>query len=470
MDVGDATQNLNLGRGTAQAVAPALGRSLRARHVTMITIGGIIGAGLFVGSSTSISSIGPACIISYGVAGLVILLVMRMLSELAAAYPGTGAFTEFARLGLGEWAGFTSGWLYWYFWVMVVPIEALAGGGILAPWTGLPVWQLALALLAAMTAINLMSTRSFGEFEFWFSSVKVAAIVAFIAIAGGYVCGIGNAGSAGFGNLVSHHGFAPFGPVSVVAGVTSVIFAFVGAEIVTIAAVESAEPARSIARLTSSVAVRILLFYMLSITLIVAVVPWDSIRPGISPFARALGVIGIPGAELAMKLVVLTAVLSCLNSGLYVTSRVLFGLASKGDAPAWLVQLTGKRVPARAILAGAAFGYVAIGLSVASPTVVFSFLVSASGAIALFNYLLVALAQLRLRQALEQQSPERLVIRMWFFPYASWAVVGVIGAVLMAMAATTGLRSQFFSSLFAVCVALAAFVLRSRMGPRAAVS
>ena len=238
------------------------------------------------------------------------------------------------------------------------------------------------------------------------------------------------------------------------------IFAFVGAEIVTIAAVESAEPARSIARLTSSVAVRILLFYMVSITLIVAVVPWDSIRPGVSPFARALGVIGIRGSETIMNVVVLTAVLSCLNSGLYVTSRVLFGLAAKGDAPGWLVQLNARRVPARSIVAGAAFGYAAIGLSVLSPTLVFSFLVSASGAIALFNYLLVALAQLRLRRVLEASAPERLVIRMWFFPYASWLVVGVIVAVLFAMAMTPVLRSQFTSSLVAVAVVLAAFLLR----------
>ena len=442
--------------------APALGRTLRTRHVTMITIGGIIGAGLFVGSSTSIATIGPACIVSYGLAGLVILLVMRMLSELASANPGAGAFTEFARLGLGDWAGFTSGWLYWYFWVMVVPIEAIAGGGILHQWIALPVSALALALLALMTGINLLSTRSFGEFEFWFSSIKVAAIIAFIAIAGGYVAGIGNPGQAGLHNLVSHGGFAPFGPLSVVAGVTSVIFAFVGAEIVTIAAVESAEPARSIARLTSSVAVRILLFYMLSMTLIVAVVPWDSIRPGISPFARALGTIGIAGAETIMNVVVLTAVLSCLNSGLYVTSRVLFGLASKGDAPGWLVQLNERRVPARAILAGAAFGYLAIGFSVLSPTVVFSFLVSASGAIALFNYLLVALAQLRLRPMLDRMDPARLTIRMWFFPYASWLVVAVIGAVLVAMAATPGLRGEFFCSLVAVLVALGAFLVRRR--------
>ena len=437
----------------------SLGRTLRARHVTMITIGGIIGAGLFVGSSTSIATIGPAAIVSYGLAGLVILCVMRMLSELAAAHPGTGAFTEFARLAFGNWAGFTSGWLYWYFWVIVVPIEAIAGGGILHQWIALPIWALALALLAVMTAVNLLSARSFGEFEFWFSSIKVAAIVAFIAIAGGYTLGLGApAGAGGLSNLTAHDGFAPFGPLSVIAGVTSVIFAFVGAEIVTIAACESAEPALSIARLTSSVAIRILLFYMLSIFLIVCVVPWQSVQPGLSPFSLALGVIGIPHAKTIMDLVVLTAVLSCLNSGLYVTSRVLFGLAEKGDAPRWLVALNGRRVPARAILAGAAFGYAAVGVSVLSPTGVFSFLVSASGAIALFNYLLVALAQIRLRRAARTPLP----IRMWFFPYASWAVAGVIVAVLVAMAATPALRPDFLCSLAALGIVLALFAVFRR--------
>ncbi len=441
---------------------PTLGRTLRARHVTMITMGGIIGAGLFVGSSTSIATIGPACILSYGLAGLVILLVMRMLSELAAANPDVGAFTEFARLGLGEWAGFTCGWLYWYFWVIVVPIEAIAGGGILHQWVVLPIWVLALLLLAVMTGVNLLSARSFGEFEFWFSSVKVSAILVFIILAGGYVLGIGGTASPSpLANLM-HHGFAPFGPLSVLAGVTSVIFSFVGAEIVTIAAVESNEPARSIARLTSSVAVRILLFYIVSITLIVAIVPWDTIPPGVSPFAKALGTIGIRGAELIMNLVVLTAVLSCLNSGLYVTSRVLFGLASKGDAPGWLVTLNERLVPSRAILAGAAFGYAAVGASVFSPGVVFSFLVSASGAIALVNYLLVSLAQIRLRYIIEGTAPERLVIRMWLFPYASWGVVAVITCVLTAMAATPNLRSQFLSSCFSVAIVLCLFLVVRR--------
>ncbi len=434
----------------------------------MISIGGIIGAGLFVGSSTSIATIGPAAIVSYGLAGLVILFVMRMLSELAAANPGTGAFTEFARLAFGNWAGFTSGWLYWYFWVIVVPIEAIAGGNLLHQWIVLPPWSLALTLLAIMTGINLLSTRSFAEFEFWFSSIKVAAIIAFILIAGAYTAGLGapsaasGAGAGGFSNLVTHNGFAPFGPLSILAGVTSVIFSFVGAEIVTIAAVESAEPARAVARLTSTVATRILLFYMLSILLIVAVVPWNTVQPGLSPFSRALAVIGIPHAKTIMDLVVLTAVLSCLNSGMYVTSRVLFGLAEKGDAPRWLVTLTARRVPARAILAGAIFGYLAVGISVISPTGVFSFLVSASGAIALFNYLLVALAEIRLRQRHEAAGLPPLPIRMWVFPYASYAVCAVMVAVLIAMAATPALRPDFLCSLAALALVLALFAIFRR--------
>jgi gamma-aminobutyrate permease len=456
---------------TPPATHHALGQSLRARHVTMITVGGIIGAGLFVGSSAAIAAIGPAAVISYALAGLVILFIMRMLSELAAAAPGTGSFTEFTRLGLGEWAGFTTGWLYWYFWVIVVPIEAIAGAGILHAWLpAMPVWVLGFILLTAMTGVNLMSARSFGEFEFWFSSIKVAAIVIFVILAGAYAIGLTAPHGDSFGNLTSHGGFAPNGPLSIIAGVTSVIFAFVGAEIVTIAAAESKEPARAIARLTSSVATRILLFYVVSIFLIVSITPWTDIKPGLSPFAVTLGRIGIRGAESIMNLVVLTAVLSCLNSGIYVTSRVLFGLAEKGDAPQWLVAVNARRVPTRAILAGAGFGYVAIACSVISPTVVFSFLVNASGAIALVNYLLVALAELRLRRAWEQTAPERLVIRMWFYPYASWAVVAVIVAVLTAMAMTPALRSQFTSSAVVVLIALGAFAVfrRGRAPVRAA--
>jgi len=433
-----------------------LGRSLRSRHVAMIAIGGIIGAGLFVGSSTSIATVGPAVVVSYLLAGILILLVMRMLSEMAMARPDVGSFTEFTRVALGHWAGFISGWLYWYFWVVVLPIEAIAGAVILQQWLPFATWQIGVVLLALMTAINLLSTRSYGEFEFWFASLKVAAILVFIALGAAYAFGVTAPHGATFANLTAHDGFAPFGGVAVLAGVTSVIFALCGAEIATIAAAESSEPARTIARMTSTVALRILLFYVLSVGLIVAIVPWRDIVPGYSPFATALTHMAIPYAATIMNAVVLVAVLSCLNSGMYVTARVLFTLAAKGDAPHALVRLNRQRVPARAIFVASLFGYLALAASVLSPQVVFSFLVNASGATMLMIYLIVAIAQIRLRRRLETTEPARLVIRMWLFPYLSWAVVAAIVAVLVAMAFTPGLASQFYSSVgFALLVVVA---------------
>lgn len=439
-----------------------LGRTLKSRHVAMIAIGGIIGAGLFVGSSTSIATVGPAVVLSYGLSGLVILFIMRMLSEMATAAPGIGSFTEFTRLGLGDWAGFVSGWLYWYFWVVVVAIEVIAGAVILKLWLPFETWQIGLVLLVLMTGVNLMSTRSYGEFEFWFSSLKVAAILVFIAIAGAYAFGITAPAGPTFANLTAHGGFAPHGLLAVLAGVTSVIFALCGAEIATIAAAESSEPAKTIARLTGSVALRIILFYVVSIALILAVVPWTEIQPGTSPFATALDRMGIPAAAMIMNGVVLVAVLSCLNSGLYVTSRVLFTLSRRGDAPQWLVAVNRRRVPARSILIGSLFGYAAVAASVLSPEVVFSFLVNASGATMLIIYLLVCLAQMRMRNQLERDDPARLVVRMWFHPWGGYAVIAAIVAVLIAMAFTPTLASQFWSSMAVVIVVALAFLFVRR--------
>ena len=290
---------------------------------------------------------------------------------------------------------------------MVVGIEAIAGAKILHEWIALPVWQIGLVLLVILTAVNLLSSRTFGEFEFWFASIKVAAIVAFIAIAAAYAFGLTSPSGPQFGNLFAHGGFAPFGVVAVLSGVTTVIFALCGAEIATIAAVESSAGAQVISRSTSTIVVRILLFYVLSIALIVAVVPWREIAPGVSPFVVALQRMHVPGAGLLMSFIVLTAVLSCLNSGLYVTSRVLFTLSAHGDAPRSMVQLSRRRVPARAILIGTSFGYFAVIASIISPEVVFAFLVNASGAIMLIVYLLIAFAQIRLRRRLERTDPGR---------------------------------------------------------------
>ena len=452
--------------GEFAAPASPLSQALRARHVAMIAIGGVIGAGLFVGSSASIAMVGPAVLISYVLAGALVLLVMRMLSEMAVANPGLRSFPDFARRGLGPWAGFMSGWLYWYFWVVVVAVEAIAGATIVHGWLpGLPIWLIGVALTAILTAVNLLSTRAYGEFEFWLSSVKVGAILVFILVAGVYAFGWTFRSGAGLANLTAHGGFAPHGPLSVLGGVVSVFFALAGAEIATIAAVESKDPGRTVARIAGSVAVRIVIFYIASIALILVITPWTTIRPGVSPFTTALAAMRIPGAATIMSLIVLAAVLSCLNSGLYVTSRVLFTLAERGDAPVALVALDRRRTPARAILIGSAFSYLALAASVLSPERVFSFLLNASGAIMLVVYLLIAAAQLRLRARLEREAPERLVVRMWLHPWGTLAAIAAMGAVLAAMALTPSLASQFYASALVCAVIGGAYgVVRWRRG------
>jgi L-asparagine transporter-like permease len=419
-----------------------LSHTLQSRHVAMISLGGIIGAGLFVGSSAAIASIGPAVIFCYVLAGILILFTMRMLGELAVANPGIGFFTDYARKVLGNPFGFVGGWLYWYFWMIVVAVEAIAGAIIIAQWIAAPVWLIGLVLLVCLTGVNLMSARSYGEFEFWFSSIKVAAIIAFILVTGSYVLGLTPGHSADISPLTAFGGFAPHGIVSVLAGVVTVIFSLTGAEITTVAAAESKEPAKAIASMSTTLTVRVVLFYVLSIFFIVAAVNWTTIKSGQSPFVAALNLIGIPGSAMAMNIIVLTAVLSCLNSGLYVTSRALFALAAHGDAPKSLTVLNKRNVPARAILVGTVFGYAAMIASVVSPTVVFTFLVNASGTAMLFLYGMIGVAQIRYRSGLSQDQAARLQLKMWLFPALSYfTVVGII-AVLVAVGMIPDLRSQ----------------------------
>ncbi|WP_295637979.1 amino acid permease [Novosphingobium sp.] len=428
--------------------ADQLSRSLKSRHVSMITFGGIIGAGLFVGSSTAISTIGPAAVLSYALAGFLVLLVMRMISEMAIALPGVQTFPDFAREGIGNWAGFLVGWLYWYFWVVVIAVEAIAGAKIICAWyPQFAVWQVGVVLMALLTAVNLLSARSYGEFEFWFASVKVVAIIVFILVAGAFATGITSPTGSTFGNLTAHGGFAPAGVTAVFAGVATTIFSLCGAEIATLAAAESDEGVNTIARMTISVSVRILVFFVLSILMIVAVVPWNEIKVGVSPFAHALRTMGYPAADLVMNAIVLVAVLSCLNSGIYITSRAMFGLARNGDAPASCVTLSKARVPARAILIASLFSYAALAASVLSPDRVFNFLVNSSGAIMLFIYMLIAIAQLRLRTRFEAEAPQVLKLRMWFHPYGTWAAIAGMAGVLVLMGLTASHQVELWASV-----------------------
>lgn len=440
-----------------------LSRSLKSRHVSMIAIGGIIGAGLFVGSSTTIHAAGPAAVVSFAIAGFIILLVMRMLSEMAIALDGVQTFPDFARAGLGHLAGFLSGWLYWYFWVVVVAIEAIAGAQIIHAWfPAIPEFGIGIALMAILTAVNLLSARAYGEFEFWFSSIKVAAIIVFILICAAWAFGFTSGDGATFGNLTQHGGFVPNGWSVVVAAATSTIFTLVGAEIATIAAAESEEPAKVISKMTVSVTLRILIFYILSILLIVAVVPWTEIVPKQSPFAATLGYMGIPGGKMIMEAVVLVAVLSCLNSGMYVTSRALFGLAKHQDAPQWLVQVNARKVPARAILIGSLFSYGALAADAVSRDVVFSFLINSCGVTMLLLYLMTAGAQLKLRNKFERENPARLQIRMWFHPFGTYIAIAAMLAILVAKGLDQSAAQELWLSLVVAAAFVAGFFVLRR--------
>jgi GABA permease len=399
---------------TTGSASDRLSKSLRARHLMMISIGGIIGAGIFVASSSAIANIGPAVILSYVFAGLIVFAAVRTLARMAMDQPGLGSFTEYVRVGLGDSAGFITGWLYWWFWVVVVAIEAIAGAQTIHAWLPmLEIWQIGLALMVVLTLVNLASARSYGEFEFWFASIKVAAIVAFIVVAASWLLGVGTDSSPGLANLTAHQGFAPFGLAAVLTGVTTVIFSMVGAEIVTVAAAESAESNKVMSRLAANLVLRILLFYVLSIALILCIVPWPVFKDGGGPFAVALEYIGIPGGATIMNIVVLTAVLSCLNSGVYVTARVLFVMADRGDAPRWLIAVNKRQVPARAILLGSAFGFIVMLMRDVAPEELFTFLLNSCGALMMFTYLFVVAAHFR-------------------FPYQSAALRGGIGARLVA--------------------------------------
>ena len=444
-----------------EAETNELSRSLRPRHLTMIAIGGIIGAGLFVGSSAAIAGAGPAILVTYALTGFLVLLVMRMLGEMAVGMPEVRSFTEFARLGLGNWAGFAVGWLYWFFWVVVVPVEAIAGAVIIEGWIGLPTWQIGIVLMAIMTAVNLLSARAYGEFEFWFSSIKVSAIIAFILVAGAHAFGLVGETAPGFSHLFAHGGFAPYGMLAALAAVTTVIFSMMGAEIVTIAAVESAEPARAVARMSSSVIIRILLFYVGSLLMVLCLVPWDRVVPGESPFTLALDTLDIPYASTIMAWIILTAVLSCLNSAFYVCSRVLFVLAGKGDAPAWLVKTNARQVPSRSVMLASVAGFAGVIAAILSPSQVFAFLLNASGTLIIYIYLAIAVSQIRVRREAEREGRPS-ALRMWLFPWLSYLAIAGMIAVLAAMAFTPARAVEFWTSAVSVAVALGAYALSRR--------
>ncbi|MGW0551655.1 amino acid permease [Streptomyces altiplanensis] len=453
--------------GNPQA-SDGLQAGLKNRHLSMIAIGGVIGAGLFVGSSGGIAAAGPAILLSYTLVGAMVVFVMRMLGEMAAANPTSGSFSAYADRALGRWAGFSIGWLYWFFWVVVLAVEATAGAKILEGWIpAVPQWGWALIVMVVLTATNLVSVSSYGEFEFWFAGIKVVAIGGFVVIGllavFGVLPGSDNPGT-GFAHLTDSGGFFPHGPGAILTGVLMVVFSFMGSEIVTLAAGESSDPQRAVTKATNSVIWRIGVFYLGSIFVVLTLLPWNDksiLEDG--SYVAALNSIGIPHAGQIMNVIVLTAVLSCLNSGLYTASRMAFSLGQRGDAPKSFARTSGKGVPRAAILSSVAFGFVAVFFNYKWPDTVFAFLLNSSGAVALFVWLVICFTQLRMRGIILREAPEKLIVKMWLFPYLTWATAAMIMFVIVYMAFDDAAREQVLLSLLVAVVVVGIAFVREKV-------
>ncbi len=443
-----------------------LAHGLKQRHLTMLGLGGVIGAGLFVGSGAGISVAGPGIIVSYLLAGALAMLVMRMLGEMSAAMPASGSFSVHAERALGRWAGFSVGWLYWFLLVVVLAVEATGAAKIANGWVpGFPQWAWVLVFMVFFTVSNLAAVKNFGEFEFWFAALKVGAIVLFLVLGTLAIVGwLPDTDPVGLANLTGQGGFLPNGWGGVVSGVLAVVFAFGGLEVVTIAAAESDDPARSVARAVRSAVWRILFFYVGSMLVIVTLLPWRSAKPDESPYVAVLDSIGVGSAGQIMNVVVFVALLSALNANLYGSSRMIFSLAERGEAPQALLAVSGGGVPRRAVFASVAFGFVSVLLNLLWPTSVFLYMLNAVGAVLLFVWVLIAVSQLRLRRRIEREVPERLVLRMWAFPYLTWAALAAMAAVLVLMLFDDGARPQLLWSGGATAVVLAVAFWRERRG------
>lgn len=447
------------------AVSTLQENGLKNRHIMMIALGGVIGAGLFVGSSAAIVATGPAILLGFLMVGILIFMIMRMLGEMVIADPGRGSFVEYIRKAHGDHVGFTSGWLYWFFWVVVLGSEAIAGAMLLQDWINLPVWALSLGLIILLQLINFAAPRIFGECEFWLSGIKVLSILLFVGISLLYVFHIFGPGVPAAENFLGHGGFFPHGFISVLSLIPTILFTMMGSEIATVAAAESSEPGKNVARVTRSVGIRVTLFYLASVTMILLVIPWTAVVAGKSPFVTAMDVMGIPGAGLITRLVILSAVLSCLNSSMYITSRILTELADKGDAPQALTRNSTAEAPRLAILVSSIAGAVVAFSSILAPKTVFAFLLNCSGGLILLIYCLIASSYIVARHLARKDGTEKENFALPLFPVINYVTIGAVLLVFIAMLIDPGERMTALSSLL---TAIACYILARIFARKAA--
>ncbi|CAL9556024.1 MULTISPECIES: amino acid permease [Streptomyces] len=445
-------------------------RGLGARQIQMIAIGGAIGTGLFLGAGKGISKAGPSLILAYAVAGLIIFMIMRALGELLMYRPVSGSFSDYAREFIGPFAGFVTGWTYWLFWVVTGITEVTAAAKYITYWTDIPQWLSALVFTVILYGANLISVKLFGELEFWFSMVKVTAIIGMILICAGILTlGFSDAGdTASVAHLWNQGGFFPHGIDDTLMTLQMVMFAFLAVELVGVTAGESKDPKTVLPKAINTVPWRIAVFYVGALIMILSVVPWTSFSAGNSPFVVAFEKMGLPAGAGIVNFVVLTAALSSCNSGMYSTGRMLRDLALNSQGPKAFTKLTSSGTPLIGTTFSAALMLVGVWINYQWPGKAFDYVVSFATISGMWAWIVILICQIRYRAKADRGELPRSEFRAPGAPWTSVIALAFIGMVIVLMGIDKDARvSLYCAPVWGLVLAVAYLVLRRR-NPEAA--
>jgi amino acid transporter, AAT family len=410
-------------------------RGLTARHLQFIAIGGAIGSGLFLGSAAGIHRAGPALLVAYAVGGLMVFFIVRALGEMALAHPRVTTLDALAEDYLHPAFGFLVGWNYWMSWILVGMVDITAMAIFVKFWVpDLAQWIPALVSLMLLYGINLFGVRLFGELEFWLTLIKVIAILGMILASVFLLAsGIGLSGAhANLSNIWRYGGIFPTGAEGFMAALPIAFFAYGGAELVGLAAGDAEQPERSLPRAVNGVIARILIFYIGALGIVMTLVPWPQIVPTESPFVLVFTKVGLPRTADVINLVLISAVLSSCNSGLFATARTLRSLAAKGHAPAILARVDARGVPALSVSASAAVMFGGVLLNYYIPSQVLEYIISASAVLLMGTWTGIIVSHMSFRR----KQPGNIVHRfpMPLYPWASWMVLSFIAIIAVIMA------------------------------------
>lgn len=417
-----------------------LHRGLKNRHIQLIALGGAIGTGLFLGIAQTIGMAGPSVILGYGIAGIIAFFIMRQLGEMVVEEPVAGTFSHFAHSYWGNFAGFMSGWNYWVLYVLVGMAELTAVGIYVQYWyPGIPTWASAAVFFVLINLINMVQVKVYGEMEFWFSLIKVVAILSMIGF-GAWLLISGNAGpDASVANLWRNGGFFPNGFGGLALAMAVIMFSFGGLELVGITAAEADDPKRSIPRATNQVIYRILLFYVGALTILLSLYPWQNVVQGGSPFVLIFQALHSDNIAHVLNLVVLTAALSVYNSCVYCNSRMLFGLAAQGDASKGLLKVTRSGVPLRALVISAIATGLCVVINYVMPKEAFVLLMALVVSALVINWGIISITHLKFRKA-KKLAGQTTFFKSWGYPVTNWICLVFLAGILVIMWMTPGIR------------------------------